>query len=32
MPVEVFLQTGSRSVLAYLLHPVTTHLRRTFRE
>jgi len=32
MPVEVFLQTGSRSVLAYLVHPVTTHLRRTFRE
>lgn len=32
MPVEAYLHTGDRTVLAYLLHPVTTHLRRAFRE
>jgi HlyD family secretion protein len=32
MPVEAFLETGDRSVLAYLLQPVTNHLRHAFRE
>ncbi|WP_210528773.1 HlyD family type I secretion periplasmic adaptor subunit [Rubellimicrobium arenae] len=32
MPVEAFLQTGERSVLEYLLHPVESHLHRAFRE
>lgn len=32
MPVEAYLATGERTVLAYLLQPITTHLRRTFRE
>jgi len=32
MPIEAFLQTGERTVLAYLLQPVTDHLRRAFRE
>lgn len=32
MPVEAFLQTDERTVLAYLMHPVTTHLNRAFRE
>ena len=32
MPVEAYLHTGERTVLAYLVHPITTHLRRAFRE
>jgi len=30
MPVEVFLQTGSRTMMSYLLKPITDQLRRTF--
>jgi HlyD family secretion protein len=30
MPVEVFLQTGSRTMMSYLLKPFTDQLRRTF--
>lgn len=32
MPVEAYLTTGSRSVLAYLLSPINAHLNRAFRE
>jgi HlyD family secretion protein len=32
MPIQAYLQTGGRSVLAYLLHPILAHLRQTFRE
>jgi HlyD family secretion protein len=32
MPVEVFVQTGSRTMLSYLLKPLTDQLTRTFRE
>lgn len=32
MPVEVFIQTGTRSALDYLLKPVRQSLRRAFRE
>lgn len=32
MPVEAFLETGDRSVLAYLLQPLSSNLRRAFRE
>ncbi|MBB3289338.1 MULTISPECIES: HlyD family type I secretion periplasmic adaptor subunit [unclassified Rhizobium] len=32
MPVEAFLQTGERSVLAYLTKPMTDQIRRAFRE
>jgi len=32
MPVEVFVQTGMRSVLSYLLKPLTDSLARSFRE
>ncbi|MBS0562962.1 MAG: HlyD family type I secretion periplasmic adaptor subunit [Proteobacteria bacterium] len=32
MPVEAYLQTGDRSVLAYLLKPLTDHLNNAFRE
>ncbi|KAA1184572.1 HlyD family type I secretion periplasmic adaptor subunit [Rhizobium tropici] len=32
MPVEAFLQTGQRSVLAYLTKPMTDQIRRAFRE
>lgn len=32
MPVEAYLETGDRSILSYLLHPVTSHLRRALRE
>ena len=32
MPVEAYLKTGNRTVLSYLLQPVTSHLRRAFRE
>ena len=31
MPVEAYLETGDRSVLSYLLHPMTAHLRRALR-
>ena len=30
MPVEVFLQTGSRTLMSYLLKPITDQLLRTF--
>lgn len=30
MPVEVFLQTGSRTMMSYLLKPITDQLPRTF--
>ena len=32
MPVEAYLQTGDRSVMAYLLHPLTVQFDRMFRE
>lgn len=32
MPVEAYLATAERSVLSYLLHPLTVHLARAFRE
>ena len=32
MPVEAFIQTGDRSVLSYLLHPITEQFSRTFIE
>lgn len=32
MPVEAYLETGDRSVLSYLVHPIATHLRRALRE
>jgi HlyD family secretion protein len=32
MPVETFIQTGSRTVLSYLLKPLTDQVMRTFRE
>lgn len=32
MPVEAFIQTGERSLLAYLTKPLTDQLRRAFRE
>jgi HlyD family secretion protein len=32
MPVETFVQTGSRTVLSYLLKPFTDQVKRTFRE
>ena len=32
MPVEVFVQTGSRTMLSYMLKPLTDQLTRTFRE
>lgn len=32
MPVEAFLETGDRTVLAYLLQPVVANLRYAFRE
>lgn len=32
MPVEAFLQTGERSVLAYLTKPMADQIRRAFRE
>lgn len=31
MPVEAYLETGDRSVLSYLLHPMSAHLRRALR-
>jgi HlyD family secretion protein len=32
MPVEVFIQTESRTVLSYLLKPLRDQMMRTFRE
>lgn len=32
MPVEAFMQTGERSVLAYLTKPMTDQIRRAFKE
>jgi HlyD family secretion protein len=32
MPIEAFLQTGTRKVLSYLTRPLTDNLRRAFRE
>jgi HlyD family secretion protein len=32
MPVEVFLQTGQRTPLAYLVKPFTDYFSRAFRE
>ena len=32
MPVEAYLETGDRSVLTYLVQPLTDQLRRAFRE
>lgn len=32
MPVEAFLETGNRSALSYLLHPLASQLNRAFRE
>ena len=32
MPAEVFLQTGSRTMLSYLFKPITDQLSRMFRE
>jgi HlyD family secretion protein len=32
MPAEAFIETGDRSVLSYLLHPLTEQLAHTFRE
>ena len=32
MPTEVFLQTGNRTMMSYLLKPITDQLRRTFTE
>jgi HlyD family secretion protein len=30
MPVEIFLQIGSRTMMSYLLKPITDQLLRTF--
>lgn len=32
MPVEAYLETGDRSVLSYLIHPIASHLRKALRE
>ena len=32
MPAEIFVQTGSRTMLSYLLKPITDQLRRAFNE
>ena len=32
MPVEAYLETGERSVLSYLLHPILSHLNHALRE
>ena len=32
MPVEVYLQTGSRTMLSYLFKPITDQFRRMFTE
>ena len=32
MPVEAFIQTGDRTVVSYLMKPITDHFQRAFRE
>ena len=32
MPVEAFIQTGSRTALSYFLKPLSDQMMRTFRE
>ena len=32
MPAEIYVQTGSRSVMSYFIKPLTDQLARTFRE
>ena len=32
MPVEAFIQTGDRTVISYLMKPITDHFQRAFRE
>jgi HlyD family secretion protein len=32
MPVEAFIQTGNRTVIAYLVKPLHDQLKRAFRE
>ena len=32
MPVDAFIQTDQRTVIAYLLQPLTDHLQKVFRE
>jgi HlyD family secretion protein len=32
MPAEVFMQTGSRTMMNYLLEPITDQMRRAFVE
>ncbi len=32
MPAEVFIQTGSRTAISYLLKPLTSQVKRAFRE
>ncbi len=32
MPVEVYLETGERTALNYIMKPITDQLARTFRE
>ncbi len=32
MPVEIFLQTGSRTMLSYLFKPITDQFHRMFNE
>jgi HlyD family secretion protein len=32
MPAEVFIVTGERTVLSYLMRPVSEQMRRAFRE
>jgi HlyD family secretion protein len=32
MPVEVFIQTGERKVLSYLMKPLTDQMMRAFRD
>jgi HlyD family secretion protein len=32
MPAEVFIQTGSRTLLSYMFKPLTDQITRTFRE
>lgn len=32
MPAEVFFETGARSILSYLLRPITDQVQRAMRE
>jgi HlyD family secretion protein len=32
MPIEAFLQTGDRTVMSYLIRPLSDQLRRAFRD